>query len=394
MDSTLELRTTCCFAKLWCKGKEEKWNVELVDSLHIDDLIWLKSKEEQRYAVIAHLLSRGNKRFKLVKISNGNTLLMCYPIEITEVNVGEVYQNKQSLFSCISKKLLSRCKLRLAHSAWTLLYDMDFTVVDHDLVNENDKSILIAKSMVQVSKRLNIHIIILPLGASIDRTIVNVLASMGYEQPITDFTMQLGIRKEWTTFDQYVDALKKKYHKRAVGIRAKGAELVYRVLDNEEIVIRQQELYALYQQVIDKQKFLYAKADPDHFSNLKQIYKDDFIVEGVYKNGRMVAFLSYFRMKGGIHVHFIGLDYIENEVSDLYFNLLFRGVELGISTHSTHVDFGRTSLDAKASLGALPEYQNIFVKAGDMYSNIKGTISGYLASLENNQWKVRQPFKE
>jgi hypothetical protein len=55
---------------------------------------------------------------------------------------------------------------------------------------------------------------------------------------------------------------------------------------------------------------------------------------------------------------------------------------------------GRTSFDAKASLGAKPESTTYFLKTSFMPDAVSNWFVKYFSSMEDNKWKLRNPLKK
>lgn len=374
--------------------KSYKTYFQTLEKLSIDDLVWLKSRDEKKASFLEHLINKFPQRIKLVKVHDGECNLMFFPLETIHINLSELYEQKPGLLNSIGKKILSMCSFKIGHPSYSLLYDFDFCIVNTDLVVESEKFSLIIKALDSVAKELNLNILTVPVGTSQSNTLHKMVQKEKYEQPIQDFTMELALEKTWKSFNDYATSLKRKYHKRALSIRKKAETLYIKPLDKGEIMQHQDRINQLYAQVIKKQKFIAGTAPKEHFYDLKNIYGDSFVFEAVFDaHATMVAFITYFVEKEQLQIHYVGIDYDTNEMYDLYFNLLFRAVEQGIALQKENINFGRTSLDAKASLGASPKYRNTYVKTYGMSKLIKKCVAYHVAKLENNSWKLRKPFK-
>lgn len=376
----------------FCKTlKEKKTSFEILESLSIDDIVWMKSRNEQKFLLLHHLQKQDH--IKIIKISKGSSTLMFYPLEIININLSDLYQNRPGIWGSISKKMLSFCKFRIAHPSYSILYDHDLSITDVELISETDKYTLMLESLEKIKDKLHINIITVPSGKQITKNTLKVFHKMNYEIPVEDFTMELPLDTDWATLQDYINALKRKYTKRTQSIKKKSETLLFKTLTLEEINKYEQVLYDLYLEVISSQKFIASTAPKNHFSKLKEIYQDDFTLEAVYEQDEIVAFLTYFNAMEGLQIHYVGLDYSKNEQFDLYFNLLFRCVEIGIKECKSVINFGRTSLDAKASLGAMPMTHHTYVKTHGLSKIIKKCVIHELRKLENNSWKIRKPFK-
>jgi hypothetical protein len=375
----------------FCSSQEKQNLSTIINKPTIDDIAWLEAKNISFAQLILSLIQKDSEKYKLIKVQNGQQTILFYLLEIININLGEIYNSKPGMFSKISKHLLSFCKFKIAHPSYSLLYDFDFIIADHGVT---DKYLIVAKSLETIEKDLGIHIVTLPCGTHQNDSFSQNIIKLGYEKPIDDFTMQLSLDSNWESLSDYVNYLKRKYSKRAKSILKKSDSLTFRELNINDILEMASQIHELYSQVLAKQKFIAGTADSEHFVNLKRNFGDDFRFEGIFDiNNNLLAFLSYFKKTNALHIHYVGLDYAKNDQYDIYFNILFRCIELGIKNGKNTINFGRTSLDAKASLGAEPIAHQTFVKTNGLSKLIKKCVVQQIAKLENNSWKLRKPFK-
>ena len=209
-----------------------------------------------------------------------------------------------------------------------------------------------------------------------------------------DLTMQIEINPAWNTMEQYVNDLSKKYKKRYQKIKESGKELVRKDLNLAEITLQNKAIFDLYLQIANNQPVKIGELLPNYFIEMKRKLGDNFKLIGIFLEGKLVAFSSHIyspnRQKD---IHYIGLDYALNTKYNLYFNILFWGLEMAIDAKQTTLELGRTANLAKASLGATPvqRHNYIFLKRGI----IKLSWWIYTKSLINeidNEWKKRSPF--
>lgn len=387
--------STTLMKSIFCSTRKSyKTYFQTLDKLSIDDLVWLKSRDALKASFLEHLIAKYPQRIKLVKVHDGENNLLFFPLETIQINLSELYEQKPGLLNSIGQKILSMCTFKIAHPSYSLLYDFDFSIANTDIVVASEKYSLMIKALESVAKELDINILTVPVGLHRSHTLEKVIQKEKFELPVQDFTMELNLEPSWKCFADYTNDLKRKYNKRAIAIRKKAEPLSIKSLGANELVQYQDRINQLYAQVIKKQKFIAGTAPQEHFIDLKNIYSDRFIFEAVFDpHGEMMAFISYFVESEQLQIHYVGIDYNSNEKYDLYFNLLFRAIEQGIERQKSNINFGRTSLDAKASLGANPKYRNTYVKTYGLSKLIKKCVAYHIAKLENNSWKLRKPFK-
>jgi hypothetical protein len=210
-----------------------------------------------------------------------------------------------------------------------------------------------------------------------------------------DVTMELEMRNEWLSIDDYRKSLDKKYRQRCAKIQKAKQTLLVKELTLTEIVENSQRIQELYENVAFKQALRIGFVNAAYFVEMKRRHGDDFVLKAYYLEGKMVAFSSYIMYPdNSMEIHFIGLDYEFNETYCLYFNILFDGVEMAIKHKASRLELGRTARVAKASVGALPvEVHNyIFLKKGIPSLAFSFFNSWFIKNI-GEDWKNRNPFK-
>jgi hypothetical protein len=369
------------------------YNYELLSALSATDINWIVKHDTTKAAHIQALLASKSQCFNVIKVTKNQTAYIYFLFEILPISLDQIDKKNLSFINKVGLKLLKCHQFKLAFPAFSMLYDFDFCIADVTLVTESLKLELIASAIESVNTKQDLSIVTFPIQGISSQNTHQLISQFGYELPIQDFTMELDLDPEWTNFDHYLATLKKKYFKRANAIILKGKGLEFKALSLAEIIKNNDKINALYLQIVKAQAFVANTALPNHFVILKEIYKEDFVLEGIFVNGKMVGFSSYFIQNQQLSVHYIGLDYSQNDTFDLYFNILFRMVQIGIETKKTCINFGRTSLEAKASLGAKPKYLSNYFKTFGLTKIIEKQIIKQAKSIESNAWKTRNPFK-
>ncbi len=221
------------------------------------------------------------------------------------------------------------------------------------------------------------------------------LVARGFEKYESDLTMSMNIRKEWKSFEDYKNILKKKYRKRAENIRLAGKSLIRKTLNAEEIKQQTKRIMELFMNVSDRQPIRMGQIENNYFYEYKKRFPDKFQFAGFYQNEKLVSFVTYVDHNEILEVHYIGIDYSLNNSLKLYFNLLFDALETGITLNKEQIELGRTAREAKAILGASPVYFNDYIRYN---SKLSVLLSRYISRLFQNKigenWAFRSPFIE
>lgn len=222
---------------------------------------------------------------------------------------------------------------------------------------------------------------------------LKMLADMGYSAPYADNVMNMALAPEWTSLADYVAALSRKYKTRANKILALREGLVLVQLTEEQLKHYLPRINQLFQSVSNSQAFSLPIPGNGHFTDLKQLYGDAFEVYGFFEEGELVAFYTAFVTEAAYELYYAGFNYELNNDHQLYFNILFAGLERAIALGKQQLKLGRTSFDAKASLGAKPGALSYYAKTANIPAVGSKWFVNYFTAMEDGKWRVRNPLK-
>ena len=89
--------------------------------------------------------------------------------------------------------------------------------------------------------------------------------------------------------------------------------------------------------------------------------------------------------------HVVGFDYEANKQAPVYLRLLHQVIEDGLSLGCRVIHFGRTALEPKARLGALPTVTEIWVKHS--HPAINRIVGPLLRLVPQDATPHREPFR-
>jgi hypothetical protein len=217
---------------------------------------------------------------------------------------------------------------------------------------------------------------------------------LGYHFFGGDVTMEIQRREHWKTFDDYLKDLHKKYLQRAKKIIKAFEGIEQKSLSAIEILENKITIEKLYWNVVDKQTIKLGTINANYFYELKNDLQEKFELYALYKNETMVGFYTFIFYENEMETHFIGLDYEANKTHNVYFNILFFGIQKMIEMQYNNLELGRTAKEAKVNVGALPKqiFNYINVKNG----LAKLTLNYFLKrfnTVEDNKQTERNPLK-
>jgi hypothetical protein len=119
------------------------------------------------------------------------------------------------------------------------------------------------------------------------------------------------------------------------------------------------DLYQLYLNVYNKSKFKLEKLPLSYFKEL------DAEIYCFYNNDKPVGFIQLTYYIDKLTFMFCGLDYKFNDVSDLYYLMLYKIIEIGIENKVKIIDLGQTTENTKLRFAASLEYRYFYVAASN-----------------------------
>jgi predicted N-acyltransferase len=194
-------------------------------------------------------------------------------------------------------------------------------------------------------------------------------------------------------YEDYLSAMSTKYRTRAKRAEKKLLGIKKVALTAREIEQELPAIYKLYQDVAKNAGFNMIELNRAYFLGMKQQLGDCFRVFGYYLDNRLVAFYTTFRNDRELEAHFLGFEKSLNHDFQLYLNILYDIIKIGIETGCERIVFARTALEIKSSIGAMPHELWCYVRHQNSIANkFTATLLDYLKPVE--EWLPRHPFKE
>lgn len=208
--------------------------------------------------------------------------------------------------------------------------------------------------------------------------------------------MVIDLDENWKKFEDYLGAMSSKYRVRAKKAFKKAKEIEKRELDIEEVRYFEAKMFGLYQEIVVSAGFNGITLEQPYFTNLKEQLDDNFKVIGYFKEGELVGFYTVFfeNNKDGdvIESHYLGISQADNRKYQIYINMLYDMVRMGIYHQKKRIYLARTALEIKSSVGAAPHDLYFYMKHNNLIFN---SLTKRVFDLFNPQeeWTQRRPFK-
>jgi predicted N-acyltransferase len=206
-------------------------------------------------------------------------------------------------------------------------------------------------------------------------------------------SMFLSLAESWVKEKDYVDALSKKYRDQYKRARKKADGIEKRQLNLTEIIELESRIYELYLHIAQNAPFNTFFLAKNHFSSLKKNMGESFRFFAYFEEGKLIGFNTLFQHDELLETYFLGYDPSIQKDKMLYLNMLYDMVGCAIVNGFKHIQFGRTAMEIKSSIGAVP------VNMYGLMEHNTPLINSYLDKIfrflePEVTWTQRHPFKE
>jgi len=219
-----------------------------------------------------------------------------------------------------------------------------------------------------------------------------VLSKLRYHTFSVEPEMILEIQPEWKNYNDYEQAMSKKYRNRSRSVLKKSCVLEPKELTADEIFAHRNEIFGLYMAVHSNARFRLAALTPEYFVKMKTQFPDVFKLTIYMLEGKIVAFRSGFENLSEYEAHFIGLDYSLNRDKCLYQRILYDFIDDAIKYKAERLLLGRTAAEIKSTVGAIPYALECYMRHRNSFSN--HIISPFIDYLKPEDWVRRNPFSK
>ncbi|MFM2090374.1 MAG: hypothetical protein RLZZ127_863 [Planctomycetota bacterium] len=219
------------------------------------------------------------------------------------------------------------------------------------------------------------------------------LVRLGYRAFATDPDMVLAHGPKVRDFAGYLAAMNAKYRKAAkdtVAAVERGGCTVEALTD---LAPWAGQLHALYLQVHAKATVAMATVHPDYLLALaRRLGPGAFRCIAIRRGDRLLGFVTAIRDGDTAVGYLIGMDYEANAGLPIYFRLLYAAVEQGLSLGCRRLSLGRTALEPKAKLGAVPEPLHVALRHRVTAANL--LLGPLLGMVPHAEAPVRSVFRD
>ncbi len=222
--------------------------------------------------------------------------------------------------------------------------------------------------------------------------ISNELISLGYYSFNVEPNMKLHLQKNWSSFDDYLAALKTKFR-----VKAKKAISLSKSLNIDDVSVENfdsllKPMTELYLDVSSKASFNLEEFRLKTYKDLKNRLGDRYILKSYTLAGKLVGFLSGVINDKNLDAHFVGIDYKLNKSHAIYQRMLYDYIQIAIDNRLEIVNFGRTASEIKSSVGAIPEHLTVYIRHKKTITN--KFLRLFLQRIQPTEFNQKFPFKQ
>lgn len=250
----------------------------------------------------------------------------------------------------------------------------------------------ISKAIKRLAKQTKpLHAIFIKDFVDTSRKWTDQFERHGFTAMHVEPNMIIHLDEQWTTFEDYKNALKSKYRVKVNKADSKSAALEAKLFCEEDFATYKDELQQLYENTIANANFNAQVLNLNTYIKLRATYKEDFIVKAYFLEGELVGFLTALANNNHLDAHFIGLNYDLNKAHAIYPRILNDYIRIGIEKQVSHINFGRTASEIKTTVGAVPTELTCYIKHKRPFIN--QMIRPFIKRITLKDFKQHTPFK-
>ena len=203
--------------------------------------------------------------------------------------------------------------------------------------------------------------------------------------------MIMSVRDTWSSNEDYVASMNKKYRTRYKRAKKKLNGIVFKEMNLGAVKRQSKQLYELYLNVSNNAKFNTFILPENHFYALKDNLGEAFKVFGYYLNNELIGFFTLILNNKHLETYFLGYDCKHQYPNQLYLNMLYDMAKFGIEHNFDTIVYARTAMEIKSSVGAKPQAMEMYLKHTNTVLNV---ILKQVFRFMNpsKDWQERHPF--
>jgi hypothetical protein len=220
---------------------------------------------------------------------------------------------------------------------------------------------------------------------------VAALSKFSYRPLETDPDMVLELSPRWSSYEDYLASLTSKYRKSARQIEKDVAAAGCRVAELLDVDRYAEALHGLYMQTHRNARLRLVTLPATFIPTLAARLGEGMRCTVVRREEELLGFVTTVRDGDTAVGYYIGFDREANAECPVYFRLLQAVVDDAIKLGCRRLSLGRTALEPKARLGALPAPMRVWIRHRIPALNV--IVRGLLHTVSHDEAPERNPFK-
>ena len=174
-----------------------------------------------------------------------------------------------------------------------------------------------------------------------------------------DPEMVVEIKDNWSSIEDYLFELKKKYRKKIQRVLKLSDEIKIRPMNSRDLEKYSDKIQELQNNIIKESSFHGPIFNTDSFQQLNK--KEFFIINGYFFKDELVAFASEIHQDKTLYSYYVGFDKDLNKRFALYPRILIEKINSAIKLKKNKLVLGRTASEFKSNFGAIPKKSFIYI---------------------------------
>ena len=205
-----------------------------------------------------------------------------------------------------------------------------------------------------------------------------------------DPEMVIEIKDDWSSLEDYISDLKKKYRKKIQKILKLSDEIKIRPMNSLDLENYSDKIQDLQNNIVNDSNFHGPIFNTESFKHL--IKKEFFIVNGYFFKNELVAFASEIHQEKILYSYFVGFDKDLNKKFALYPRILTEKINSAITLKKNKLILGRSASEFKSNFGAKPKKSFIYVYIQNTFLRI--LLIPFIKKIKVKPWQKRNPFRD
>lgn len=205
-----------------------------------------------------------------------------------------------------------------------------------------------------------------------------------------DPEMIVHINPNWSSIVDYQAELSKKFRTKINRILTLSELFEIREFTCADLEIHVHSLIALYQEVFDRSGFRLGSLNADTLIQSKKNWGDGFVIKGYYLEGNLKGFQCAYVDDRDVEAFFVGFRPELIKSHAIYQRMLIEFIHLAILNKCERVNMGRTALEIKSTVGAMPRRLQCEVRFRNKWMH--KAVAWYTKGYSPAEAEIRTPW--